>query len=245
VSTPPPRPAATAAWRADPGAVVVLAAGLVVVAGLAWAWTLAMAATPGCHCVALGDFVVMWTVMMAAMMLPAIVPVVLAFATFSRARRGGALVSALAFVAGYLVVWGALALPARGLIAAGESIASAVPWAAARAGGVALLACGLYQLTPLKDVCLRHCRSPHLFLGHHWRDGVGGALLLGAHHGLYCAGCCASLMLVLLVVGVMNVAWMVGLAALILVEKAVPGGVWIGRAAGAWLCAVGVVRLVT
>jgi predicted metal-binding membrane protein len=204
-----------------------------------------MAAMPECHPVPIADFVVMWTVMMAAMMLPAIVPVVLAFATFSRGRQGSPLATSVGFVTGYLVVWGALALPARALIVAGQWLAASVPWTTPRASGVVLLACGLYQLTPLKDSCLRHCRSPHLFLGHHWRDGVGGSLVLGGHHGLYCAGCCASLMLVLLVVGVMNLAWMVGVSALVLIEKAVPGGLWIGRGAGAWLCAVGFVRLLT
>jgi predicted metal-binding membrane protein len=118
-----------------------------------------MTAMPDCHRVAIADFIVMWTVMMAAMMLPAIVPVVLAFATLSRGRQRSPLATTLGFVAGYLVVWGALALPARALIVAGQWLAAAAPWTSPRAGGVALLACGLYQLTPLKDACLRHCRS--------------------------------------------------------------------------------------
>ena len=240
--TDPSGSAASSADRVDPRTVLLLGGGLVIAAGLAWAWTVAMAAMPDCHRVALGDFVVMWTVMMAAMMFPAIVPVVLAFATFARGRTASPLAAAVAFVAGYLAVWGALAFPARVLVHAGDWLVATTPWMA-RAGSVALVACGLYQLTPLKDACLRHCRSPHLFLGHHWRDGVGGALVLGAHHGLYCAGCCASLMVVLLVVGMMNVAWMVGLTGLILLEKAVPGGIVVGRAAGIWLCAVGLVRL--
>jgi predicted metal-binding membrane protein len=105
--------------------------------------------------------------------------------------------------------------------------------------------CGLYQLTPWKEACLRHCRLPHLFLGHHWRDGAGGALLLGAHHGLFCAGCCASLMLVLLVVGVMHVGWMVALSAVILLEKTLPGGPALGRLAGVALCAAGLARMLT
>jgi hypothetical protein len=115
---------------------------------------------------------------------------------------------------------------------------------AAPAGGLVLIACGLFQLTPLKDTCLRHCRLPFLFLGHHWRDGLGGALLLGAHHGLYCAGCCASLMVVLLVVGMMDLAWMVGLSALIYLEKVLPGGALVGRLAGIALCGAGVTRIV-
>jgi predicted metal-binding membrane protein len=225
----------------DPRKRLAVAGGLVVATGLAWGWTVALAAMPDCHRIPLGDFVGMWTVMMAAMMFPAIVPVVLAFMAFTSSRTGRPVVGAVAFVAGYLVVWGGLAIPARVLLDAADRLAAVVPWSA-RLGGVALVLCGLYQLTPLKDACLRHCRVPHLFLGHHWRDGIGGALVLGAHHALYCAGCCASLMLVLLVVGMMDVAWMVGLTALILIEKAVPRGVTIGRVAGVWLCAVGLAR---
>jgi predicted metal-binding membrane protein len=226
----------------DPRITFLLGGGLVIATGLAWAWTVAMAAMPDCHRVAFGDFAGMWTVMMAAMMFPAILPVVLTVATFARARGGRPLGTALVFVAGYLVVWGALALPARMLLGMGAWLVQAMPWTAG-AGGAVLVACGLYQLTPLKDACLRHCRSPHLFLGHHWRDGLGGALRLGVHHGAYCAGCCASLMLVLLVVGMMNLAWMVALSGLILLEKVVPGGMLVGRIAGVGLCAAGVARL--
>ena len=106
------------------------------------------------------------------------------------------------------------------------------------------MAAGLYQLTPLKDACLLLCRVPQLFLGHHWRDGIAGAFLVGAHHGLYCAGCCASLMVVLLVVGMMNLAWMAGLSALIALEKVLPAGRLIGRLAGLALVAVGVARVI-
>jgi predicted metal-binding membrane protein len=215
---------------------------LVILAGLAWAWTVAMSGAPPCHRVGLAPFLGMWTVMMAAMMFPAVIPVVLAFATFARARQGSALLGAAFFVAGYLVVWGLLGLPARVLLLGADRVVSAAPQLA-HAGAAILIACGLYQLTPLKDACLRHCRVPHLFLGHHWRDGRLGALLLGAHHGLYCAGCCASLMIVLLVVGMMNLVWMVGLSALIFLEKALPGGIVVGRLAGIALCAVGIARL--
>jgi len=228
---------------ADPAARWLVGASLVILAGLAWAWTLAMAGVPACHRLSLPAFTLMWTVMMAAMMFPAVIPVVLAFDALGRGRAQSAPLAAALFVAGYLVVWALLALPAQALVLAGEALVASHP-ALARAGGAVLVACGLYQLTPLKDACLRHCRLPHLFLGHHWRDGLGGALLLGAHHGLYCAGCCASLMIVLLVVGMMNVAWMVGLAALIYLEKVLPAGALVGRLAGIALSAAGVARLV-
>jgi predicted metal-binding membrane protein len=235
-------PARSARAESDPGLRLLVAASLLITAGLAWAWTVAMAAMPGCHRVGLLAFVVMWTVMMAAMMFPAVIPVVLAFVTLTRGRGTSPAAAAAAFVAGYLVVWGFLGLPAKALMAGAAAVVASTP-ALARASGAVLVLCGLYQLTPLKDACLRHCRVPHLFLGHHWRDGVGGALILGAHHGLYCAGCCASLMVVLLVVGVMNVAWMVALSALIYLEKILPAGGGLGRVAGAGLAAAGAVDL--
>ena len=94
-------------------------------------------------------------------------------ATFARARRGSAVLGAAFFVTGYLVVWGLLGLPARALLLGADRVAAAAPQLA-HAGAAILIACGLYQLTPLKDACLRHCRVPHLFLGHHWRDGRAG-----------------------------------------------------------------------
>ncbi|TMB03022.1 MAG: DUF2182 domain-containing protein [Deltaproteobacteria bacterium] len=226
----------------DPGAQLFIAASLLILAGLAWAWTVAMAAMPECHRLGLPSFVLMWTVMMAAMMFPAVIPVVLAFTALARGRRGSPALAATAFVGGYLVVWGALGVPAQALLAGAARLAAALP-GLAWLGGPVLVLCGLYQLTPLKDACLRHCRVPLLFLGHHWRDGPGGALLLGAHHGLYCAGCCASLMVVLLVVGVMNVGWMVALSALIYLEKVLPAGGRVERLAGLVLCAAGAARM--
>ena len=218
---------------------------MLISAGLAWAWTASMGDMASCHQPPLGPFLGMWTVMMAAMMFPAMIPVVLAFTLFSRSRGGRPTVAATLFVVGYLVVWGLLGVPAHAVEKSAAGVVAAVPqlvpWST-RIGGALLVLCGLYQLTPLKDACLRHCQMPHLFLGHHWRDGLGGALL-GAHHGLYCAGCCASIMVVLLVVGVMDVTWMVGLSALIFLEKVLPAGRLVGRVAGLLLCAAGVARL--
>src|SRR4029078_10272212 len=124
-------------------------------------------AMPECHVLGLGPFVVMWTVMMAAMMFPSVIPVVLAFATFTRSRGESAALAATLFVLGYLVVWGALGVPAHGLVVAIAGLRDASPRLAAllpALGGVMLIACGVYQLTPLKDACLNHCRVPHLFL---------------------------------------------------------------------------------
>jgi predicted metal-binding membrane protein len=204
-----------------------------------------MAAMPECHVLGLGPFVVMWTVMMAAMMFPSVIPVVLAFAGFARggsssAARGDALRRRLPRRVG------ALGVPAHALLVASAGLGGSLPSLAGvlpAFGGVLLIACGVYQLTPLKDACLRHCRVPHLFLGQHWRDGLGGALALGAHHGLYCAGCCASLMVVLMVVGLMNMAWMVALSLVIYLEKIVPRASLVVRAAGVALCVAGVRRI--
>jgi len=239
VADSPSRPGAHVAT--DPGLQLFIAASLLILTGLAWASTVAMAAMPECH-LGISSFLLMWTVMMAAMMFPAVIPVVLTFVGLTRARRGGTFAAAVVFVGGYLVVWGLLGLPAQALLAGAERLADTHP-ALARLGGPILVLCGLYQLTPLKDACLRHCRVPHLFLGHHWRDGLGGALFLGAHHGLYCAGCCASIMVVLLVVGVMNLTWMVALSALIYLEKVLPAGGLVGRIAGVALCIAGAARM--
>ena len=228
---------------ADSGAQLLVAASLLILAGLAWAWTAAMAAMPECHRLGLPSFVLMWTVMMAAMMFPAVVPVVLAFTALARARRGSPTLAAAAFVAGYLVVWGALGVPAEALLAGAARLAAALP-ALARLGGPVLVLCGVYQLTPLKRLCLEHCRSPLSQLLHY--AGFRGPLRdlrVGAHHGLYCAGCCAALMVVLLVVGVMNVGWMVALSALIYLEKVLPAGGLVGRLAGLGLCAAGAARM--
>ncbi|MCA9770797.1 MAG: DUF2182 domain-containing protein [Myxococcales bacterium] len=234
-----------------PGALAVTLI-LLALAALAWVWTLDMAAMSGMD--GMGDhgamaplpFAVMWTVMMAAMMFPALVPTAVAYRTLARPRASSLGLATAALVTGYLVVWGLLAFPALGALRGARALADAVPAFARWSGvatGAALVLCGLYQFGPWKDRCLGHCRMPHLYLAHHWRDGVVGALFMGAHHGVYCTGCCASLMAVLLVVGVMDVAWMVGLTALIFAEKLLPGGPWIGRAAGLGLVALGALRV--
>jgi predicted metal-binding membrane protein len=114
----------------------------------------------------------------------------------------------------------------------------------ALAGGV-LIAAGLYQWTPLKQACLRRCRSPLEFIVNEWREGTRGAVAMGLRHGGYCLGCCWLLMLLLFVGGIMNLAWIAGLALFVLIEKVAPLGHWIGRAAGAGLIAWGGATLMT
>jgi predicted metal-binding membrane protein len=182
----------------------------------------------------------MWIVMMTAMMLPSASPMILLFATIARARQakgqgGGA---TAVFVLGYLAVWSAFSLLAVLLQFALEQAALLSPMMEATStvfAAAVLIAAGVYQWTPQKQACLSRCRSPLEFVLHHWREGQLGAFRMGVLHGAYCVGCCWLLMLVLFAGGIMNLAWVLALAALVLVEKLVPGGDWIGRLAGAGL----------
>jgi len=180
-----------------------------------------------------GLFLLTWVVMMVAMMFPSVVPVVLAHASVSRSRGAGNLPTA-AFVAGYLVAWSAAGLVPLAVIQVLSS-SFAVPvagWLPRLAGGMIVLA-GVYQLTPLKNVCLKACRSPLGFvLTHDFGGGAAAAARSGLSHGLYCLGCCWALMAVLAVLGLMNVAWMAGFAVLFFLEKNWRSGVALSKAVG-------------
>ena len=210
-----------------------LVALLFGLAGLAW-WVTAermtgMDAGPGTDLGVLGWFTGVWVVMMAAMMFPALAPTVALYAKMTSARgpsRG------LLFAAGYLLIWGAAGVLAYALFRIGRGLfADSLAW---RAGGqrfaaAVLFAAAIYELTPLKDVCLHKCRSPLGFLLGVWRDGPRGALEMGARHAAWCLGCCWALMAALFALGVMSLAWMALLAALITLEKTFP---W--RRAATW-----------
>ena len=217
-----------------------LAAALLASALTAWIVSVqqmrGMEAGPGTDLGAFGRFIMIWVTMMAAMMLPSAAPAVL---MFSGLRRGA---PAWAFVAGYLLAWTTVGLAAyaafRGLRELAPSFAAweeRGPWLA----GSALVAAGLYQLTPLKTACLRHCRAPVGFLLRS-RPGRTGAVRTGFGHGAYCIGCCAGLMLALFALGVMSLVWMAAVATLILVEKVLPHGEIFGRATAVALVAAGV-----
>ncbi|MFO1159529.1 MAG: DUF2182 domain-containing protein [Reyranellaceae bacterium] len=187
----------------------------------------------------------MWWVMMIGMMLPSAAPMILTFAAINLAKRkrGQPYVPTALFAAGYLLAWGGFSVAATLAQAGLERLGLLAPMAMKTtspllAGGL-LIAAGLYQVTPIKEVCLSHCRSPFDFVVNHWRDGAAGALRMGWSHGLYCLGCCWILMALLLVVGAMDLLWVAGFAALVLVEKLVPAGLWIARAGGAVLVAWG------
>ncbi len=192
-------------------------------------------------------FLATWLVMMAAMMLPALAPVAVVFDRWARRNGRSAAAATAAFVAGYLLVWGASGLV---VYAAAVHLGPHLPSgeAAVRLGAGLLVVAGVYQLTPWKRACLRHCRSPLAFLAHHatrLRSGGPAAFRVGTGHGLYCLGCCWGLMLVLIALGMMSLAWMAGVAALILLEKVLPRGWPVGPVAGAVLLGVGALLLVS
>jgi predicted metal-binding membrane protein len=191
-------------------------------------------------------FVVAWAVMMAAMMFPAAAPMVLLFRTVATQRqaRGGALVPTWIFVAGYLLVWTAIGaitwVVVQGLsdLAGGFDATARATWGPL-ALGVVLIGAGFYQLTPLKRLCLDHCRSPLAFVMTHWRDGRLGALRMGLSHGAYCLGCCWALFAVLVAAGVMSLAWMLLLTLVVFAEKVLPGGQRASQVVGIALLVLG------
>jgi predicted metal-binding membrane protein len=213
---------AFAAARARLGLIALLFA----LAGFAW-WSTAkqmagMDAGPGTDLGALGWFVGVWVVMMAAMMFPSVSPTVALYARMTH-RRG--LIRPLLFTGAYLLVWSAVGVVSYGLFELGKIwFGSQLAWDAGGrwfAAGVLAVA-AVYELTPLKDVCLAKCRSPLGFLLGSWRDGRAGALEMGAKHAAWCVGCCWALMAALFALGVMSLVWMVVVAAFIAAEKTLP-----------------------
>jgi predicted metal-binding membrane protein len=190
----------------------------------------------------------MWWVMMIAMMLPSAAPTILLSAALNRRSRAAVppYGSAAAFTAGYLLAWAAFSL-----------VAVAIQWWLERSGqlsmhmesvnallnGSLLVAAGIWQLSPMKHACLKHCRSPVEFLTRHRRPGTLGALAMGAHHGIHCLGCCWFLMALLFVGGVMNLYWIIGLAGFVFAEKVLARGAALGRIAGVGLLLWGVLVL--
>jgi predicted metal-binding membrane protein len=240
---------------------LILSAGLLIIASLAWIYLLRMASAmrasadevamhaamgmtmPGME-MAFGALFLMWAVMMVAMMLPSAAPVALLVLGTYRQRGGAAAsVAGFAFVAGYLAVWSAFSAAAAG----------AQAWLQARAllshdmattsrmfAGVVLIGAGLYQWLSIKDACLSVCRSPIDFLTRHWREGILGAVSMGARHGTFCVGCCWALMSLLFVVGVMNLLWVAAISLYVLIEKRFATGPWLNRGAGIVLGVLGV-----
>ena len=203
-----------------------LVAALFATAGLGWWWTAhqmrGMDRGPWTDLGAVGSFLGIWVVMMASMMFPSVAPTV---ALYSRMTRQRSPLSPLLFVAGYLLTWTGAGLGAFTLAAIISRIADgALAWD--RAGrwvaGATLVVAAVYELTPLKDVCLGKCTSPLGSLLGSWRDGRWGALRMGTKNGAWCVGCCWALMASLFALGVMSVMWMALVAGLIALEKTLP-----------------------
>ena len=242
---------------------LLLAVGLGAVIALAWGWLLLGAGmemtavqmtgmagmdgwlmrpavwTPGYALLMFS----MWWVMMTAMMLPSAAPMLLLFARVNRKRAPEPpLAPSGLFALGYLLAWGgfsAIAVAAQWALETARAMSPMMETTNAWLGAGILIAAGLWQLTPVKTICLRHCRSPLGFLIGSWRAGPLGAMRMGLEHGAFCLGCCWFLMALLFFGGVMNLYWIVGLTAFVVLEKMAPHGHWIGRAAGVALLAWG------
>jgi predicted metal-binding membrane protein len=189
----------------------------------------------------------MWVVMMVAMMLPSASPMVLLYARVvrhaeSQVEAKDASASVAAFASGYLTLWilfSALAVALQYTLEQAGALSAMMSSRSVLLSGLLLIAAGLYQLTPLKTACLTHCRAPAAFIAAHWRRGVVGAWRMGLSHGVYCVGCCAALMLLLFVGGVMNLVWIVALTLIVAAEKIVPFGALTAKAIAAALVAGG------
>jgi predicted metal-binding membrane protein len=209
---------------------VLLGLGLLIV--LSWAylitWDMPMSADPSGWTA--GQFFAifaMWAVMMMAMMVPSALPMILFYSSAVKKARadGGNLAPVTVFLGGYLVVWTLFSLFAAALqwglhqaALISPMMVSASIWLTS---GLLVMA-GLYQMSPLKDGCLRYCSNPVQFITRHWRTGTSGALKMGLRHGGYCVGCCWALMILLFVGGVMNLLWVAVLAIFVLLEKILP-----------------------
>ncbi|NHL69057.1 DUF2182 domain-containing protein [Burkholderia ambifaria] len=249
---------------------VVTLLGLTALAGACWAylWTgagtgmsaldmTAVALFPhrladdmGAMAPSLATVILMWWVMMIAMMTPGAAPLVLLYRRVLRHHDPAGAESAFTstfLLAGYLASWFAFSVVAAGLqmlLQPAGLISGMMLWSkSAVLSAIVLALAGIYQFSPLKQACLRQCRSPVRFLTTYWRPGITGSFLLGVRHGAYCVGCCWLLMALLFVGGVMNVVWIVALSLFVLIEKVLPGGERIGRALGVVLIAWAVATL--
>lgn len=237
---------------------IIVLCGLAALVALSWAYISYLAqdmrnmdmemAMPQTQVWSVADFTlmfVMWAVMMVVMMTPSAAPMILTFAGASRRRRErqSPYAPTAVFVSGYLVVWASfsvLATAAQWGLHTASLLSPMMASTSSILGGVLLLAAGIYQWTPLKYACLRHCRSSLGFILNEWREGTWGAFLMGLKHGGYCVGCCWFLMALLFVAGVMNLLWVAAIAGFVLLEKVVPAGHLVGRVAGVMLVGWGV-----
>ncbi len=225
--------------------LIALAGGMPDMAAMGTMAKMAMPLAPRWTGAAFALTFAMWAVMMVGMMLPSAAPMILTFTALHRrkARAVQRVMPVLLFTAGYLAVWTAFSAAATLLQWALDRLGLLSPMFTttnALLAGALFLFAGVYQLTPLKEACLTHCRSPFAFLLNRWRDGWMGALRIGVEHGAYCLGCCWLLMALLFAVGVMNLLWVAAIALFVLAEKLLRGGAWIARLSGVAMAAYGI-----
>ena len=192
-----------------------------------------------------GLMLVMWVVMMVGMMLPSASPMILMFAKINRNQRnaGEPFVQTGVFVVGYITVWSAFSLIATVLqlvLQDAKFLSAMMSSTSPFYNGLVFVTVGIYQWTPLKNACLRHCQTPLSFLMTRWRQGAGGAFRMGLSHGAFCIGCCWGLMVLLFVGGVMNLLWVAAITVFVLAEKITTPGPWGARVSGAALIAWGI-----
>ena len=246
---------------------LIVLAGLVLAAALAWLYLIDMALDMGGD-MAAGSMAMdgammgmqawsavdgllmwsMWAVMMIAMMVPSAAPMVLVFARMDRAKGSGRPYgTSTLFALGYVLVWAGFSVAATIMQWGLQNAALLSPMmvsTSAVLGGVLFIAAGVYQWTPLKYACLRHCRTPVSFIMGHWRPGPGGAFRMGVGHGAFCLGCCGFVMGLLFVGGVMNLAWVAAITVFVVAEKLLPKGEWVARVGGIAMVAAGIYLLV-
>jgi predicted metal-binding membrane protein len=194
-------------------------------------------------------FIAVWVAMMAAMMFPAAAPMILVFARVQAGKQtqGSATVPTWLFAGAYLLVWTAAGVVAYFAALAAQAVGDRSDWLmqhGLRMAGVLLIGSGIYQLTPLKRVCLAKCRSPIAFVMTSWKDGRGGAVRMGLSHGLFCLGCCWLLFVILFPLGMMNIAALAAITLLIFAEKSLPFGDKIAWVAAAGLVAYGLAVII-
>ena len=229
--------------------------------GLSWLYLIVMAremasmpmAMMGLHAwtpAHFGMMFSMWAIMMVGMMLPSATPTTLVYTAVARkaSREGTPVAPVAAFVAGYLFMWTLFSLGATLAQWGLESAALLSPMmvsASPALGGVLLIGAGVYQLTPFKDACLEHCRSPAHFIAERWRSGTLGAFRMGVEHGAFCLGCCWVLMGLLFFGGVMNLLWIAAITLFVLLEKVAPFGAGGGRLSGIGMVGAGLFVLLS
>ncbi len=194
-------------------------------------------------------FLGVWLAMVAAMMFPAVAPMILMFARLAANRRssGRPLAPTSSFVAGYVLVWAAIGVAAFVLGLGAEALAerfTVLGDNAGRIGAVLIVAAGAYQFSALKNRCMTECRSPLAFFAQHWREGGRGAVAMGAHHGMVCAGCCWALMAIMFPLGMMNIAALGAVTVVIFSERVLPGGKVVQYGVGAVLLVLGIAAVV-